>query len=314
MSSTRSFNSLGVVAKDAIPVTNDSDPDRVEGIAYRKTDVTEFQQEEGELYNVPPATEMINQKLFNQSSYTNLMDTHGIVGWTKLVDYSPPSIVWASDGFFYTCKQANGVSTIIVDPIVDNQANPSYWVRLDNAGSLRTDLASETLGDEGDRIVGHIEETVQQALDAAYSAITSWQHFKVVFSANIYVVANDPQYPYVFYTQAFNVDSINVITQNPLVDKNVHGVKINFSDELDDINYMSFILTSSNESSGAHLSFTPYIYDKTTTYLKCRYNFVDVRTPLSHRKGFNYKDYLVFAPVQPPDDFYYTCLIGLIVI
>jgi hypothetical protein len=316
MSSTRSFNSLGVVAKNATPVTNDSDPDRVTGTAYRKTDVTTFQQQEGELYNVPPSTEFINQKLNNQSSFTDVMNRHGLVGWSNNVDYVPAAIVWASDKKFYTCKASNGPSTKIVDPISDNQGNPIYWIVLDNAGLLREQLAVEDAPNEGDRRVGYTGMTVQKALDNAFQRVGALGTFKVLFSINLYLFPHQIDYPYMYYTQAHNIGAINVIKEEPDDDGQMHGFEIVFENELDDINYMSLINTTWNINFPIHSAVTAYMYDKTVGGLKCGYNFVDPR--LSHRKGFNYKDYLyggdpnsIFPPTRA--EAYYTCLMGFII-
>lgn len=316
MTSTRTFTSLGVVASTATPVDNDSDPDRVQGVSYRKTDVTTFQEEEGELYNVPPSTEFINQKLFNQSSFTDVLNKNGVVGWSNQIDYTPPAIVWGSDNKFYTCKVPNGPSTKIVDPISDDQSNPIYWVILDNAGLLREQLAVQTPGDEGDRRVGYTDITVQTALDKAFNILSGLGNFKIVFSLNTYIVPYDPDRPYMLTTQAFNIANITPIAEDEVHGSEIHGLDVSFTTPLDDINYLSFITTSWTNGNKYIPGVTAYLYDKTINGFKCGYNFVDPR--LMHRKGFNYKDYLYSGD---PTDFwepgrletYFSCILGIVI-
>lgn len=317
MSNTRDFISLGVVAKNATPVDNDSDPERVAGDTYRKTDVTEFQEEEGELYNVPPSTEFINQKTYNQSSFTDIINKNGIVGWSKQIDYAPPAVVWGSDNKFYTCKAPSGPSTKIVDPISDNQSKPLYWIVLDNAGLLREQLAVETAPNEGDRRVGYTGISVQTALDNAFSAIHGLDKFKILFSANVYLFPyGEGIRDYIFYTQAYNIASVIPIVNDPEVEGYIHGMEVVFQNPLDDANYMSLIMTSWLIDNTYSPSVMPYMYDKTTTGLKCGYNFIDNR--LGHKKGNNYKDYLFAGdPTSPVGstraEGYFTNVIGYII-
>lgn len=175
MSSTRDFKSLGVWAKNAnttIP------PSPVDGTAYRNTAYTKTQNEAGDPYNTKPDSSDFNQKMFVISSFIDMLDKHGIVGWTNLVDYAQPAIVWASDNKFYTALQASGPSTTVKDPV----DSPDYWELVESAATLRKELASETEGTEGARLVGYTNMTVQEALDNLYNIVANINGFQVVYA------------------------------------------------------------------------------------------------------------------------------------
>ncbi len=198
MGTTRDFKSLGIVATDAQQVTGMGL--RTKGESYRLTNLTDIQQIAGELYDVNPRTEDLNQKLFNQSSFTDLLDKKGSIGWTNLVDYARPALVWGSDGEYYICLRDNGPSTFIFDPVNDNVDNPQFWQIFENAQQLRLDLTDETPGDEGARLVGHnyidVNDgrdeglTVKTALDNAFLALVGIQGIDLLAFATVLTVSN----------------------------------------------------------------------------------------------------------------------------
>ena len=225
MANTRDFNSLGVMASDALEVTEDGV--REQGVAYRRTNLSDVVQIEGEIYDEPPITENINQKLFNQSSFTDIIDTTGVLGWTNLVDYSPPAMVWANDGTpntgdFYLCLRDSGPSTSVFDPLSDDQSNPVFWRILENPGQLRLDLADETPGSEGSRLVGYnnvntnggidVGLTVKAALDVIYNRVNPLNDFEVLANLNVKLQVDVGAPPFISLVDTiskFNVDDGN---------------------------------------------------------------------------------------------------------
>ena len=134
MATTRDFKSLGVWAEDAdtvIPV------EPITGVAYRDETVTEGQNEAGEGFDTIPNSATFNQRLFIVSSFTDLMDTHGIVGWSDQVDYDIPAMVFGSDGLFYFALQASGPSTAPQAPT----SAPTFWKEF-----VTQQLLAETTG------------------------------------------------------------------------------------------------------------------------------------------------------------------------
>jgi hypothetical protein len=175
MSSTRDFTSLGVWAENAnttIP------PVPVDGTAYRNTAYTQLQNEAGDAYNTKPDSANFNQKMYVISSFIDMLDKHGIVGWSDEVDYAEPAVVWASDNKFYVALQASGPSTTPKDPI----DSPTYWELFESAATLRRELASQEEGTEGARIVGYTDMTVQEALDSINDSISNINGFQVVYA------------------------------------------------------------------------------------------------------------------------------------
>lgn len=175
MSSTRDFKSLGVWAKNAnttIPVNP------VDGTAYRNTTYSQVQNEAGEPYDTKPDSANFNQKMFVITSFIDMLDKHGIVGWTNLVDYTPPAIVWASDNKFYMALLPSGPSSTVKDPI----DSPTYWELVESAATLRRELASQEEGSEGSRLVGYTNITVKDALDNLTASISNINGFQVVYA------------------------------------------------------------------------------------------------------------------------------------
>lgn len=187
MSNTRDFKSLGVWAEDAVtPVPGFP----VSGTSYRDETVTETANKLGDAYDTKPDSAVFNQKMFIITSFLDLMDKHGVVGWTDLVDYVVPAIVWGSDNSFYQALQASGPSTAVKDPI----SEPTYWELVTSATQLRTDLADETPGTEGSRLVGYnkfdvnggIDDglTVKEALDEVAENVDNLQGLKIILSGS----------------------------------------------------------------------------------------------------------------------------------
>ena len=148
MPTTRNFSSLGIWANDAetvIPMTP------VEGVAYRNDTLTQMQNEAGEGYDTKPNSADFNQKMFIVTSFTDEMDSHGIVGWSDEVDYELPAITWSTNGFFYTALQASGPSGV---GFKDPDTEPTYWELIFGSSQFELDLSSQVLGDEGARLVG----------------------------------------------------------------------------------------------------------------------------------------------------------------
>lgn len=222
MSNTRDFKSLGVQASDAVEVTEDGFRDK--GTAYRRTNLTGLQQTEGELYDEPPSTANINQKLYNSSSFTDAIDTTGILRWSNLVDYEPPAFVWNNDGTintgdFYVCLRASGPSTSPVDPLSDNQDNPVFWRILENPEQLRLDLADETPGNEGSKLVGYnnfntnggVDDglTVKAALDVLSSRVNPLVGINILASLDVKIITqlgNPPSLVLENTLTSFNID------------------------------------------------------------------------------------------------------------
>jgi hypothetical protein len=253
MANTRDFKSLGVMASDAVEVTEDGVRDV--GTAYRRTNLPDLVQTEGELFNEFPITENINQKLFNQSSFTDIIDRTGILGWTNLVDYSPPAVVWTNDGTpntgdFYLCLRASGPSTSVVDPISDDQGNPVFWRILENPEQLRLDLADETPGAEGSRLVGYnkvdtnggVDDglTVKDALDALFKRNIALNEFQILASLNIKLRTTLAIPPLIAESDpitSFNIDlngfvPIGFNTGNPAIDDQAQGLEVNYINPL----------------------------------------------------------------------------------
>ena len=167
MPNTRDFKSLGVIASSATPIT-DRQGNRVQGTAYRNTDVTLENQQEGLVYDSVAVSENMNQKLFNQSSFTDVIDSRGILGWSDDIDYVAPAIVSASNGKLYIARDASGNGTPIAQPIDPASTTfdvSTWWVEFESAAPLREELADETAGDEGSRLVGYNKSNINGGID-----------------------------------------------------------------------------------------------------------------------------------------------------
>ncbi len=168
MATTRTFDRLGIWALNANIVIP---PSPITGDAYRNTATTQVTNEEGEPFDTAPDSAVFNQKLFIVSSFTDEINKRGIVGWSDVVDYTVPAIVFASDGFFYFCLADSGPATIVKDPA--GGAFPGFWeiyvsgqIPLDDLTQFKVDLADETASTEGTRLVGHTGQTSFDAINA----------------------------------------------------------------------------------------------------------------------------------------------------
>lgn len=139
MATTRDFNSLGVWAEAAETVIP-AEP--IPGTAYRDETTTEGTNEAGEGFATDPNSATFNQRLFIISSFTDLMNTHGIVGWSNLVDYDIPAIVFADDGKFYYALQASGPSTAPQDP----PGAPTFWEEVVTKQLLAENTGASLIG------------------------------------------------------------------------------------------------------------------------------------------------------------------------
>ena len=124
MAVTRTFTSLGVVATDAETVIP---PTPISGTAYRNEAFSQVENETGERFDTIADSADFNQKQFIISSFTNMIDTNGVPGWTDLVDYAAPALVWGSDNLFYFAIAASGPSTTPQDPV----STVGFWEFLD---------------------------------------------------------------------------------------------------------------------------------------------------------------------------------------
>lgn len=139
MATTRDFKSLGVWAENAetvIPV------EPITSTAYRDESVTEADNEAGEGFDTIPNSATFNQRLFIVSSFTDLMDTHGIVGWSDDVDYDIPAMVFADNGLFYFALQPSGPSTAPQDPT----GAPTFWEEFVTQQLLAADTGASLIG------------------------------------------------------------------------------------------------------------------------------------------------------------------------
>lgn len=120
MSSTRSVISPGIFA-DAASTTIPPTP--VAGVSYRDPVAGPLSVPDGWPYAERVNSAEFNQLMYQYSSLLSIIDKQGILGWTDLVDYTVPAIVFGSDGVIYTALQASGPSTTARDPI----SSPLYW-------------------------------------------------------------------------------------------------------------------------------------------------------------------------------------------
>ena len=162
MSNTRDFKSLGVWATNAT-TTIPSEP--VSGTPYRNSNLTTLQNKAGEPYGEAIISADFNQKMYIISSFTDLIDKKGIVGWSNLVDYMAPALVWGSDGYFYEALTSSGPSSTIHDPVDDDKNSPIYWRVWQSSTELQNNLFSTQVGTEGSRLVGYNKVDVNGGVD-----------------------------------------------------------------------------------------------------------------------------------------------------
>lgn len=129
MSSTRSVKSPGIFANAAstvIPTTP------IAGASYRNAVSGAAAIAQGWPYAIKVNSAEFNQILYQYTSLVDVMDKQGVLGWTNLVDYAAPALVFGSDFKLYLCTNANGPATTVQDPV----SAPAYWKIFDPSGFL----------------------------------------------------------------------------------------------------------------------------------------------------------------------------------
>lgn len=120
MSSTRDFKSPGIFAEDATTVIP---PTPIAGVAYRDAVGGTADTPNGWRYGTRVESQDWNQIMFMITSMLGMIDKQGILGWSDLVDYEVPALVFGSNGLPYLAMQASGPSTAPQDPT----AGLPYW-------------------------------------------------------------------------------------------------------------------------------------------------------------------------------------------
>lgn len=122
MSSTRNIKSPGVFATAA---STTIPPTPIAGTSYRDAATGSSNTTEGWPYAERVNSAEFNEIMFRYSTLLTIMDSQGILGWTNLVDYAVPAIVFGSDGFLYTAIAASGPGTAVKDPV----SEPTFWLK-----------------------------------------------------------------------------------------------------------------------------------------------------------------------------------------
>lgn len=150
MATTRDFKSLGEFAVNANEIDTPGVGERLNTESYRNTVFTNLQQRRGKQFGVVPVSENVNQQIFNQTQFTDLIDPQGIPGWTLDVTYAASAIVFGSDGRLYLSKRDNNKN---IDPFEDDYAS-DWWTFFESGTELAAKFADQTEGQEGARLVG----------------------------------------------------------------------------------------------------------------------------------------------------------------
>lgn len=130
MSSTRSVISPGVFASDASTVIP---PTPIQGVSYRDPLGGPASAPDGWPFFEKVNSADFNQLMFQYSSLLDIIDKQGILGWSDLVDYAVPAIVFGSNGILYFAIQANGPGLSLVrDPIT----SVNFWQPLSGHGQV----------------------------------------------------------------------------------------------------------------------------------------------------------------------------------
>ncbi len=222
MPTTRDFKSLGEFAANAIEV--DSPGSRAPTDSYRNTGFTTFQQNQGKQFGVVPVSENVNQQIYNQSQFTNLVDTQGIPGWKNSVAYDVPAIVFGSDHRIYLNKRNGNIN---VDPAEDEYAS-EWWELFESDEDLSNIYSNQTPGEEGATLVGSTDKlnetisfkgpssinglTLQENLTGIYNKILPMQNVKILAQLNSEVLVT--QFPTATLGNTFinyNVDTADIV-------------------------------------------------------------------------------------------------------
>ena len=127
MADTRTFGSSGIAAKNAS--TDLSNP--TIGITYRNTGLTKTQVEIGILaFGSIADSANMQQENFITTSFTDFLDGDAIIVFYNLSNYVVNAIAKGDNGLIYQCIQENGISSIVVNPTLDVDAE--YWIILSN--------------------------------------------------------------------------------------------------------------------------------------------------------------------------------------
>lgn len=223
MATTRDFKSLGEVAVDANEVS--SPGERTEGESYRNIEFTTFQQNRGKQYSFVPVSENVNQQLYNQSQFTNSIDSQGIPGWKDSVTYAKAAAVFGSDGKLYLSKREENIN---VDP-VDDEYSPDWWELFEGGAEIASKFASQVPGSEGSRLVGNTQrlyppdkvipmptigykrETIKESLDRNTRLFEQMENVEILASLGAATININHDYPSSAVDQNF-ADSFNINT------------------------------------------------------------------------------------------------------
>ena len=129
MSSTRDFVSPGIFANDA---STTIPPTPIAGVAYRDAAAGTDDVENGWRYGTRVDSKDWNQIMFLLTSLAQMADKQGLLGWSNLVDYAVPAMVFGSNGLPYIAIQASGPATTPQDPI----SAPLFWEQFASSGIL----------------------------------------------------------------------------------------------------------------------------------------------------------------------------------
>lgn len=157
MASTRDVISPGVFAEDA---STTIPPTPIAGVSYRDPVAGPASVPDGWAYAERVNSAEFNQLMFQYSSLLSIIDKQGLLGWTDLVDYAVPAVVFGSDGIAYQSLLASGPSSAPRDPI----SNPTYWQEFGGISQADGDLRYAKLAGLATQIF-----SVAAASDAAHA-------------------------------------------------------------------------------------------------------------------------------------------------
>lgn len=135
MSSTRNTISPGVFAADAVTVIP-STPSS--GTAYRDTETTQQQSEDGWKFNTLVNSATFNQILYQVTDLLKIIDTQGLLGWSDRVEYGIGALVLGSDRQVYRAIGANGPTAGLSDPAMSGVK----WQRFGAAAATNAEVVS----------------------------------------------------------------------------------------------------------------------------------------------------------------------------
>lgn len=123
MSSTRSIISAPPFAANALTTIP---PTPVAGVSYRDPAAGPTSSPDGWPYAERVNSAEFNQIMYQSTSLLSIIDKKGVLGWSDLVDYTEPSVVFSSDGLLYLWILASGPANGgAKDP--SGGLNPTYW-------------------------------------------------------------------------------------------------------------------------------------------------------------------------------------------